>query len=38
MDIVRALFLALGALTGVYVLRWVTAPYRSRSLARGASA
>ena len=38
MDIVRALFLALGALTGVYVLRWVTALYRSRSLARGASA
>ena len=38
MDIVRALFLALGALTGVSLLRWVTALYRSRSLARGASA
>jgi uncharacterized membrane protein YfcA len=37
-DIVRALFLALGALAGVYVMRWVAALYRSRSLTRGASA
>lgn len=32
MDIVRALFLMLGALAAVYVLRWGTALYRSRSL------
>ena len=38
MDIVRALFLALGTLAGVYVMRWVVALYRSRSLPRGASA
>ena len=36
MDIVRALFLTLGALAGVYVLRWGTALYQSRSLTRGA--
>ena len=37
MDIVSALFLTLGALAVVYVVRWGTALYRSRSLARGAS-
>jgi uncharacterized membrane protein YfcA len=35
-DIVRALFLTLGALASVYVLRWGVALYHSRSLARGA--
>ena len=38
MDIVRALFLALGTLAGLYVMRWVAALYRSRSLTRGAPA
>ena len=38
MDIVRALFLALGALAGLYVIGGVAALYRSRSLPRGASA
>ena len=33
MDIVSALFLTLGALTSLYVVRWGTALYRSRSLA-----
>ena len=37
MDIVSALFLTLGALAVVYIVRWGTALYRSRSLARGAS-
>jgi uncharacterized membrane protein YfcA len=36
-DVVRALFLTLGALAGVYVLRWGVALYQSRSLTRVAS-
>jgi hypothetical protein len=36
-DIVSALFLTLGALASLYVMRWGAALYRSRSLARGAS-
>jgi uncharacterized membrane protein YfcA len=35
-DIVSALFLTLGALTSLYVVRWGSALYRSRSLARDA--
>jgi uncharacterized membrane protein YfcA len=35
-DIVRALFLMLGVLTSVYVLRWGIALYQSRSLPLGA--
>jgi uncharacterized membrane protein YfcA len=35
-DVVRVLFLVLGALAGVYVLRWGAALYRSRALPRGA--
>src|SRR5258705_1649917 len=36
LDIVSALFLALGALASLYVVRWGMALARSRSLARGA--
>jgi uncharacterized membrane protein YfcA len=35
-EIVSALFLTLGALASLYVVRWGAALYRSRSLARGA--
>ena len=37
MDIVSALFLTLGALVILYVVRWGAALYRSQSLERGAS-
>ena len=37
MDIVTALFLTLGALVILYVVRWGAALYRSQSLERGAS-
>lgn len=36
MDAVRALFLVLGALAAIYVLRWGSALYRSRALTPGA--
>ena len=38
MDIVRALFVALSALTAVYILRWAAALVRSRALTGGAPA